>query len=269
LTSNPGLCEPRSVIADEDVLLVTEQGPVRIVTLHRPEALNAADAQLHGALSRVWRALDADDDVRAIVLTGSGRAFSAGGDLPLLQGMTEDLALRAEIMAEAAEIVASMVAVRAPIIAAVNGPAVGLGCSLASMCDLVLIEEQAFFADPHVSLGLVAADGGAITWPLLTSLLRAKEALLLGSRIPAADAVAYGLANRVVASGTSLQEALVVAEQLAALPVQAVRETKRLLNDALRAAVDRSLPQALATETESFDEPHFRANLDRMLAKER
>lgn len=253
--------------SDAEVLRVESRGPVRVVSLNRPDALNAADERLHGAISRVWLELDADEDVRAIVLTGAGRAFSAGGDLTLLHGMADDVELRRKIMAEAAEIVETMIVVRAPIIAAVNGPAVGLGCSLASMCDLVLIEEQAFFADPHVSIGLVAADGGAITWPLLTSLLRAKEALLLGGRIPAEDAVTFGLANRVVPKGTSLEEAIAIAEQIATLPVQAVRETKRLLNDALRAAVDRSLANALATETESYDEPDFRAKLGMLLSK--
>ena len=107
-------------------------------------------------------------------------------------------------MTEAIEIVRSMTAVRVPIIAAVNGPAVGLGCSLASMSDIVVVEEHAYFADPHVALGLVAADGGAFTWPLITSLLRAKEYILLGDRLPAAEAVQLGVANRVVPTGESV-----------------------------------------------------------------
>ncbi len=158
-----------------------------------------------------------------------------------------------------------MTSLRVPIVAAINGPAVGLGCSLASMSDLVLIEEQAYFADPHVALGLVAADGGALTWPLLTSLLRAKEYILLGRRLPAADAVAIGIANRVVPQGTSRAEAIELAEQLAAMPPQALQETKALLNHALRASVDAVLARALDVETASFDEPAFRANLARML----
>src|SRR4029450_10554735 len=119
--------------------------------------------------------LDGDPETRAIVLTGAGRAFSGGGDLNLLERMSNDVKLRAAIMAEGADTAGSMTAVRVPIIAAVNGPAVGLGCSLASMSDIVLVEEHAYFADPHVALGLVAAAGGALMWPLLTSLLRAKE----------------------------------------------------------------------------------------------
>jgi enoyl-CoA hydratase len=250
-----------------DELLVEARGPVRIVTLNRPDALNAANEALHGEIARVWRELDADDSTSAIVLTGSGKAFSAGGDLHLLQRMVEDTALREAIMTEAGEIVRAMTAVRAPIIAAVNGPAVGLGCSLASMSDLVIVEEQAYFADPHVALGLVAADGGGLMWPLLTSLLRAKEFILLGDRLSPADAVQMGLANRVVPTGTSVEVALELAERMTRLPPQALRESKALLNKAVAASVDAWLAGALAAETASFDEQAFQGNLARMLRR--
>ena len=248
-------------------LIVEARGPIRIVTLNRPDALNATNPELHGELARIWRELDADPEIRAIVLTGSGKAFSAGGDLKLLDRMVGDLELREFIMAEALEIVRSMTAVRVPIIAAVNGPAVGLGCSLASMSDLVVVEEHAYFADPHVALGLVAADGGALTWPLLTSLLRAKEYILLGDRVPASEAVQLGIANRVVPSGQAVTVALEIAERLAKLPPQAVAATKSVLNASLRTAVATVLEEAVATETASFDEPAFQANLARMLKK--
>jgi enoyl-CoA hydratase len=250
-----------------DELLVERRGPVRIVTLNRPEALNATNEALHGELARIWRELDADPGTRAVVLTGAGSAFSAGGDLRLLQRMVEDAALRDAIMTEAGEIVRAMTSVRVPIIAAVNGPAVGLGCSLAAMSDLVIVEEQAYFADPHVALGLVAADGGGLTWPLLTSLLRAKEFILLGDRLPALDAVQIGLANRVVPRGTAVEAALEVAERMAKLPPQALRESKALLNKAVRASVESWLAGALAAESASFDEPAFQANLERMLRR--
>lgn len=250
-----------------DELLIEARGSVRVVILNRSDALNAANEALHGEVARIWRELDADPDVRAIVVTGSGRAFSAGGDLHLLQRMVEDVALREAIMAEGAEIVRAMTSVRVPIIAAVNGPAVGLGCSLVSMCDLVIMEEDAYFADPHVSLGLVAADGGALTWPLLTSLLRAKEFILLGDRLSAGDAAALGLANRVVPTGVAVDVALQLAERLAVLPPQAVRETKALLNGAVRHSVETVLAGAIAAESQSFDEPAFRDNLERMFRR--
>lgn len=140
-------------------ILVEAHGPVRLVTLNRPEALNATNEALHGELAKLWPDLDADAETRAIVLTDAGRAFCGGGDLDLLDRMTKDTTLRAAIMDEARDIVRGMMAVRVPIIAAVNGPAVGLGCSLSSMSDVVLVDEQAYFADPHVALGLVAGDG--------------------------------------------------------------------------------------------------------------
>ena len=250
-----------------DELLFERRGAVRVVTLNRPDALNATNEPLHGALAAVWSRLDDDVDARAVVITGAGRAFSGGGDLHLLDRMTNDTALRARIMAEAAAIVRGMISVRVPIIAAVNGPAVGLGCSLASMSDIVLVEEHAYFSDPHVMLGLVAGDGGAVTWPLLTSLLRAKEYIFLGDRLPAEEAVRIGIANRVVPSGTSVDAALELADRIAALPPQAVQETKALLNHSVTSAVEALLTTAVATETASFDEPAFRANLGRMLGK--
>jgi len=250
-----------------DELLLEVRGPVRIVTLNRPEALNAANQALHGEIARVWRELDADPETRAIVLTGAGSAFSAGGDLNLLQRMVEDAALREAIMTEAGEIVRAMTSVQAPIIAAVNGPAVGLGCSLAAMSDLVVVEEQAYFADPHVALGLVAADGGGLTWPLLTSLLRAKEFILLGDRLQPTQAVQIGLANRVVPTGTAVAVAVELAERMAKLPPQALRESKALLNQALRASVESWLAGAIAAESASFEEPAFQGNLTRMLRR--
>ncbi|CUU57431.1 enoyl-CoA hydratase [Frankia sp. CcI49] len=248
-------------------LIVEARGAVRVVTLNRPDAYNAADESLHRALAELWPALAADPDIRAVVLTGAGGAFSAGGDLGLLDRMVRDPRLRADVMAEAADIVRGMTSVRVPIVSAVNGPAVGLGCSLASMSDLVVVEEQAYFADPHVMLGLVAADGGALMWPQLTSLLRAKEFILLGDRIPAQEALALGLANRVVAKGTALSTALELADRIAALPPQAVIASKALLNDGIRRAVEGLLTTALDSETASFDEPAFQRNLARMLSR--
>ncbi len=248
-------------------LLVEHHGAVRLVTLNRPEALNAANETLHRELALIWPELAGDPDVAAIVITGAGKAFSGGGDLSLLERMSDDTELRASVLAEGGEIVRGMLSVGVPIIAAVNGAAVGLGCSLAATCDLVVMEEQAYLADPHVALGLVAGDGGAITWPLLTSLLKAKEYILLGDRLPAAEALRIGLANRVVPSGTSVSTALELAARLAALPPQSVRETKALLNRAMHGAVESLLHDALAAESASFDEPAFRTNLARMLRK--
>ena len=170
------------------------------------------------------------------MLTGAGKAFSAGGDFGLLQAMVDDTDAPDDDHRRGQDPGASRCwQWRSRSSRAVNGPAVGLGCSLASLCDLVLIAEDAYLSIRTSVLGLVAADGGAISWPYLTGLLKAKEHLFLGSRITAAEAVEAGLATRV--SADPLAEAVELAHQLATLPPQSVRETKRLLNAGLRTAV--------------------------------
>jgi enoyl-CoA hydratase len=256
-------------MSDEPILVDKGDDGIVVVTLNRPDTLNAANEELHGAIAAIWSELAALEDCRAVVLTGSGTAFSAGGDLELLHRMVADLDLRARIMAEGAAIVRSIVAFPRPIVAAVNGPAVGLGCSLASLSDLVVMDERAYFSDPHVLLGLVAGDGGALTWPLNMGLQRVKEYLLLGGRITADQALQYGLANRVVPAGQSVPEARALARRLADLPPQALRETRRVLNQPLIARVGAALDDILGAETESFDEPAFQSSLARMLERRR
>lgn len=255
--------------APEDPILVSEadENGVVLVTLNRPGALNAANEELHGAVARVWDRAAAVDGAKAIVLTGAGRAFSGGGDLDLLARMVDDLDLRKAIMAEAAVIVRSMTACPLPVVSAVNGPAVGLGCSLTSLSDLVVMEEESYLSDPHVALGLVAGDGGVLTWPLNLGPQRAKEFLLLGSRIPARQAFDLGLANRVVGAGESVAEAAQLARALARLPPQSLRETRRFLNQPLIARLDEALDDLLAAETRSFDEERFQANLKAMRSR--
>jgi enoyl-CoA hydratase len=146
----------------------------------------------------------------------------------------------------------------------VNGPAVGLGATLAVLSDFVVMADTAFLADTHVGVGLVAGDGGAAFWPLLCGLLRAKALLLLGERIPADEAVRLGLANRVVPAEMVVSEAVEVAQRLAALPPQAVQDTKRALNLHLRQAADAVLDFSLAAESESFGTPDVPAAVARI-----
>jgi enoyl-CoA hydratase/carnithine racemase len=170
-------------------------------------------------------------------------------------------------MVDARRIVTGMVRCRIPIVAAVNGPAVGLGCSLVALSDIAYMAESAYLADPHVLVGLVAADGGPVTWPLLTSLQLAKEYALTGDRISAQRAAAIGLANHVVPDGEVVDEALACARKLAALPRLAVEDTKRVLNLHLERAVLATLDFALTAEDRSFHSPELRSTLDRRNAR--
>ena len=156
-----------------DAVRVEADGPVRIVRLSRPDQLNAVDDDLHLGLMRVFPQLTSDAEARVAVITGEGRAFSAGGDFDLLDRMVKDRRLRRDVIAEGRELVINMLRCRVPVLAAVNGPAVGLGCSVVALSDVVYMAESAYLADPHVAVGLVAADGGPLTWPLHTKIGRA------------------------------------------------------------------------------------------------
>ncbi len=250
-----------------DVVRVAADGPVRIVRLSRPDQLNAINEELHLGLTRLFPQLSADPDARVAVLTGAGAAFSAGGDFDLLDRMANDVQLRRTVIAEGRELVLNMIRCRIPVVTAVNGPAVGLGCSLIALSDVVYMAESAYLADPHVAVGLVAADGGPLVWPTQTSLLLAKEYAFTGARIPAARATEIGLANHICPDAEVFDAALAAAHKLAELPQQAVESTKRVMNLHLERAVLATIDFAMACETESFDTPDLRANVDRFLKR--
>lgn len=253
----------------EPELLIESRGAVRIVTLNRPEAMNATNERLHDALIAVWRHIEADPEARAVVLTGAGSAFSAGGDFEHFVELWDDIPMRRKEILGAGKLVEEIVDFALPIVAAVNGPAVGLGASLAACSDIVLIAESAYLADPHVGIGLTAADGGAPTWPLMMSMLKAKEYLLTSRRIPAATAVELGLANRVVADEDLLTEAVELAESIAAAPPQAVQSTKKALNMHAKRAIAGVMEYALMEEFASFDTPEHQALVKKFLERSR
>jgi enoyl-CoA hydratase/carnithine racemase len=250
------MSESTDLEGEAPVLLVRRDGPVVVVTLNRPDFLNAFDDELHHAFSRFWVDLD-HTDVRAVVLTGSGRAFCAGGSIDEFDRFRTDLDARSRIMHSARRLVDEMLNVRVPVIAAVNGDAVGLGCTLTTLCDIVFVADSARLADPHVSVALVAGDGGAVTWPHLTSMLKAKQYLLTGDRISATEAVTMGLANFVAPKDDVIDQALTFAHRLAALPPQAVQDTKSVLNQHLRQSAVLALGFGLAAETHSHDTPEY------------
>ncbi|MER5182443.1 enoyl-CoA hydratase/isomerase family protein [Streptomyces sp. NPDC002896] len=247
-------------------LVVTAVGPVRLVELNRPAQMNAMSDELHAGLASVWADLAADPEARVVVLTGRGRAFSAGGNLDTMTRVQRDSAFREQQVDEARRIINGMVRCPLPVIAAVNGPAVGLGCSLALLSDLVLIADDAYVADPHVQVGLVAGDGGAYVLPLLVGLPRAKELLFLGERVSAQDAVRLGIANRAVPKDKLLDEAMDLAGRLAAQPAQALRETKRAVNRHLEQALDTVMEPALLAERDTMHGPDHIAAVERIIA---
>jgi enoyl-CoA hydratase len=252
-----------------DAVIVEKDGPVRILTLNRPEAMNAFDEDLHLGLPAALRALSDDRDARAVVLTGAGRAFSAGGSIDDFDLFRTDFEARRRTLRIGRQLFDDLINVHLPVVAAVNGPAVGLGCTIVTACDYVLMSDKAFLADPHVQVALVAGDGGAVTWPLNIGLLRAKPYLLTGERVPAEVAVQLGLATRVVPHEELMTEALGVAERIAALPPQAVQDTKMILNQHLRQAAVTVLGYGLAAESQSHDTAEYRAVPEQFRARKK
>jgi enoyl-CoA hydratase len=248
-------------------LLVTEDGPLRILTMNRPDDLNSVNDDLHDALQHVWGALMDDDNARSVVLTGAGRAFCSGGYLPDFERNYHDAVARRKSIRGAERLARAMLDCELPIVAAVNGPAVGLGCSLAVMCDIVVMADDTFMSDPHVNVGLVAGDGGAVAWPLMMSILKAKELILLGDRIPAIDAERFGLASRLAPRDEVLAQATALAHRLSLQPQQALRDTKRALNLHFINALNLVMPFALAAENESFGTEDVRNKVEEFTKK--
>jgi enoyl-CoA hydratase len=244
-------------------VLLEQDGPIATVTLNNPDMRNAFLDDMHEAMREIWIHLAEDPSIRSVVLTGAGKAFSAGGHIPNFIRNYEDAEYRRISLRGALRLQQAMAEFPKPVVAAVNGPAVGLGCSIAVNCDIVYIAESTFMQDTHVSIGLVCGDGGAVTWPLMMSLLKAKEYLLTGERIPAAKCVELGLANRVLPDAELMPAAMELAGKLAAQPPQAMQETKRALNLHLQAAISLVAPFAISAESESFATDDVRRTIEK------
>ena len=226
------------------------QDKVLIVSLHRPEALNAINANLHTELAHVFADIALDQETYVVVLTGAGRAFSAGGDIKWFQDMTPPQL--DGLFIEARKIIVDLLEVQQPMIAAANGPATGLGATLALFSDVIFAADNARIGDPHVRVGVVAGDGGAVIWPWLVGAARAKEFLLTGDLLTAAEAERIGLINRVVPADQLMATALAFAQRLATGPTQAIRGTKVSVNKMLRETVNLVLDTSLALERHCF-----------------
>lgn len=209
---------------------------VLLITLNNPERLNAADEGMHTELSRVWVDVARDPDTRVAVVTGAGKAFSAGGDLGMVERMAGDHERIAHMLTEMSDLVYNIVNCDKPIVSAINGVAVGAGLAVALLADISVAAEDARFTDGHLRLGVGAGDHAAILWPLLCGMAKAKYYLLTADFVDGREAERIGLVSRAVPRERVLDTALEIAARLAAGPQLALRLTKRSLNNWLRVA---------------------------------
>jgi enoyl-CoA hydratase len=223
---------------------------LKITIAHPTSPLNAVDEALHEDLAALFRALRRETQARCVLLTGQGRAFSAGGDFAWFPKFQEPETIES-VRRDGKQMIWDLLDVEVPIVAAVNGPAIGLGASLALLCDVIFAADGATFADPHVKVGIVAGDGGVAIWPLAVGPARAKQYLLTGDPIGAVEAERIGLVNFVVPAAELQEKALAFAQRLAAGAPLAVRYTKlavnKLVKDALNVAFDTSTALELVT----------------------
>jgi enoyl-CoA hydratase len=231
-----------------DGIDVTCEGALRIVTLNRPDDLNASTTEMLFAYQRLWEAMAADPGARVAILTGAGRAFSAGGDMNHFVKTLDDERFAQAVQENQRRSLLAFIDLPIPIISAVNGPAVGWGATLATFCDVVLMSDRSYLAETHVDIGLVVGDGISISWPLFASLHRVKELVFTGDRISPQDAVAWGLANRVVPHDQLMEEARALADKMLRKPAQALRESKKILNRYMHAVAAQHLDVTLATQ---------------------
>jgi enoyl-CoA hydratase len=236
---------------DFTTLQLEPKGSVLRVTIAHPTSeLNAVDEALHSDLTRLFSGLRREEKARAVLLTGRGRAFSAGGDFAWFPKLREAGRMEA-LRRDAKQLIWDLLDVEIPIVAAVNGHAMGLGASIALACDVILMADTATIGDPHVRVGIVAGDGGTAIWPLAVGPARAKEYLLTGDPLTAAEAERIGLVNRVVPAADLDAAATKMAERLAAGAPLAIRYTKlavnKLLKDALNVAFDTATAYELVT----------------------
>jgi enoyl-CoA hydratase len=230
---------------------------VLLVTINRPEVLNAANARLHWEFTQVWPVVDADAQTRVVVVTGAGKAFSAGGDLSLVEDMAGNPDALTRTMREASDLVYNMINLDKPVVSAINGVAVGAGLVVALMADVSIISETARFTDGHTRLGVAAGDHAAILWPLLCGMAKAKYYLLTADFIDGREAERIGLVTMCLPPEQVMPKALDVADRLARGSQISIQWTKRALNNWLRQA-GPIFDQSLALEMLSFSYPDVR-----------
>jgi len=244
-------------------LKVEKNGKIATVTLNRPEQLNAIFLDLHTELEYIWVDIGRDEDVDIVILTGAGRAFSAGGDVKNMASRFGSVDAKKRILgapSAAKRIIGNLLDLDRPVISAINGDAMGLGATIALCCDISIIAENAKIADPHVKVGLVAGDGGAVIWPLLLGPNRAKEFLMCGSVFTGREAYEMKLVNHALPADEVMPKAIALAQHMLSLPKWAVRWTKTSVNKQIKDQFNLVMDASIAYEAVSLStEDHAEA----------
>ena len=242
-----------------ETLLVDKDDGVLTITLNRPERLNAVDETMHKELETVFAEVGNDPEVSAVVLTGAGRGFCSGGDVRAMDERGGAIALQSRALGAISQsgrrIIHNMLWVEQPMICALNGVAAGLGATIALFCDIIYASDQARIGDTHVRAGLVAGDGGAVIWPLLIGMAKAKELLMTGDIIDAAEAERIGLINKVVPHDELMETVMELARRLATGPALAIRGTKHAMNKKIWNDLNLALDMGLSLEARSAGHP--------------
>lgn len=256
-----------SDLPELETIRLQRRGRLLTITLDRPEVLNAFGKTMHVEIIDALAFADRDPDSDVIVLTGAGRAFSAGGDLHRMEEFIADPDEFIHEAADAKRIIFGLLEIEKPVIAKLNGHAIGLGATIALMCDTIFAAESARIGDPHVKVGLVAGDGGAAIWPQLIGFARAKEYLMSGESLTAVEAARIGLINHAVPDGDLDARVDAFCDKLLTGATQAIRWTKTVINIELKRIAHSVLDAGLAYESVSVRSGEFRAAVQGLKAK--
>lgn len=240
---------------------------VLVVTLNRPERRNALDPVMHLELRSLYEQIVADEELNAVVLTGAGKYFCVGADFSNMQENVSYPDGHPGLLIDSVAMARNILAVRVPMIAAINGDAIGIGATISLFCDIVYMADHARIADPHVRAGMVSGDGGAVLWPILMGPNRAKEYLMTGDLVSAQDADRLGLVNHVLPAESLMDEAMAMARRLADGPAIAIRLNKRLVNKDLEERVARLYDLSVAFEAISIESTDHREAIASFLEK--
>ena len=251
-------------------LKLARDGAVATVILSNPEHRNAIDGAMHEEIVDVFRRLHADGTVRVVVITGdpAGRTFSAGGYHPWVADKAGTGEGFEEILRVGIDLVRAINSIRQPVISMINGPAVGLGATIALLGDISYIDEATFISDPHVDVGVVAGDGGAALWPLLIGPNRAKEFLMTGDKIEGTRAAEIGLINHAVPQDQLAPSVNAMAQRLSTGPRLAIEFTKASVNLLVRQTIENILTASIALEGLTFNTRDHREAVRAFAAKE-